>query len=1354
MRRSLSFISLIVGLGITLGALWRATPAQALGITGASTTPSSTSTYVVVNTDVGGLVYWCIVGYNTQKYYGGATSSADCDVPANDLDHGWVEGSAVIGLAAKFTVPHLSPSQFYTINLSQTTGLIPPVTFFTGGSVNVVTLPKLALTRGPTVTPPSPHVIGSTVPFAWDTNRVADSRVTYVGGSLGWRDRVSLGAGALFTDVTMVGNSVGLAVGFNGLVYRYYADSNTWLSVGSATDDISGSDDLVSVAAGDAETFWVGSRGKIFFSDDGGRFFEQVFSLPVPFIDSIAAFGSDRVFATASDGTYWRSLDQGTTWTSHPLPAANRITRLVALDANTLWAVGWNGTIYRTADAGSNWDDQSPGTASAFQDLSVIDSSNAVAVTVSGQVWRTMNGGTSWVLAQTVPDALFAVTMTSTTEGWAFAFDGKQYRTTDGWASQTSAVVGTSDTVAAAFVSSRHLITVGQNGFISDYGPNYAAGATAFNPALDTSHAASIANLPCQTSFFYRVGSDDGVSPNGSIVVSTDGVFTTGLCPDTDPPSVSFRARNLWTPPTPGTYTTNPTLTLRGDASDVAGGSGLATVSLTHSRGSPLVVTTVATDPALTVGSFAYAWQKTVTLERGVNTFSAHAVDVAGNPNLAPDPSVSVTFDGDDPIVTIDPPNNVNRTVSAASLTVSGTAADPMPGSGLASVTVRLNGSDVYTQNYAGGPAAGIWTTAPPLTLLPNFANVIEVFATDVAGRRTTPARSVTITYDSGGPTIANLTPVDNACTNAVPIPFTGQVTDPSGIGSITVTVNGVPVATSVVPGGFTANLAVPPLIKGSNAIVVQATDTLGNPSTQNHTLRYDPDPPTAGIVQPATGSTVIVANQAVRGTVSDPNTPPASFSCGMRSLELSFNRAAYAPVNMAADPWTTVPLVAGDNTLRLRATDMANNQFESIETHVTLDADPPTNVEFTEVQGIPVPPLPPGPINVGVDTVTVRGTAQDDATLQTITVERQGGPVIPVTAPPLPVSGSPATANWTGTIPNLQSGNNILVVTVTDNASHTTTDQIDVVYTPPDTTPPAVAPIGATSGTNCAIPPGVIFFDVSWTATDAESGVAQNTLRYRVQGSGNPWTTITQAAVPGPTQTVHVEPVTPNTNYEFEATSTDAAGRESAVLTFAARSADTCDTAGPTVVIEQPGNGDRVNDLVTITVQVTDTRGVKDVAFFIDGNQQGPPINCIDPLSPTDCRRTITWDTNPIIGPEDHMIRAVGRDTSDNAGQDEVTVSVDNSRPIISNVENGDPFDAGRGDWHVVITWDTNVPATSVVHYSRERGDGSYLPYESDRSDSALTTSHSLEITNLQRNSIYHYQVESVDALGRRSQG
>lgn len=1353
MRRSLSFISLIVGLGLTLGALWRATPAQAAGITGVSTIPSSTSVYVIANTDVGGLVYWCIVGYNTQKFFGGTTSSADCGLPTNELNRGWVEGSDVIGPNAKFTVPHLDPSQFYTIVLSQTNGRIPPYTYFTGSSVNVVTWPKLALTSGPTVTPPSPHVIGSTVPFAWDTNRVADSRVTYVGGALGWRTPVPGGA-TVFTDVAMVGNSVGLAAGYGGVLYRYFAASDQWLSSSSSTDDIVGADDLVSVAAGDTDTFWVGSRGGIFYSDDGGRFFERVHSVGFDFVDSLAAVGSNIAYASTSDGTMLKTTDAGTTWTPLIPPAPNRLTRIVAIDASRVWAAGWNGTIYRTDDGGTTWQNQSPGASGSFMDLFVVDSSNAVAVTVSGQIWRTTNAGTSWVLSQTNPETLYAVGMTSTSEGWAFAIDGKQYRTIDGWTTQTSAVVGTSDTIAAAVASSRHLITVGQNGFISDYGPNYAAGTTNFNSALDTSHAAAILNLPCQTSFFYRVGSDDGVSPNGSIVVSTDGVFTTGLCPDTDPPSVSFRARNLWTPPTPGTYTTNPTLTLRGDASDVAGGSGLATVSLTHSRGSPPVVTTVATDPALTVGSFAYAWQKTVTLERGVNTFSAHAVDVAGNPNLAPDPSVSVTFDGDDPRVTIDPPNNVNRTVSAASLTVSGTAADPMPGSGLASVTVRLNGTTVYTENYAGGPAAGTWTTAPPLTLLPNFANVIEVFATDVAGRTTTPVRSVTITYDSGGPTIANLTPVDNACTNTVPIPFTGQVTDPSGIGAINVTVNGTPVATNIVPGGFTANLAAPPLIKGSNAIVVQATDALGNPSTQNHSLRYDPDTPTARIDQPVDRSTVVVANQAVRGTVSDPNTPPATFSCGMLSLELSLNGGAYTPVNMAADPWTTVTLAPSiENTLQLRVTDSANNQFVSPVTRVTLDAAGPTNVEFTEVQGIPVPPLPPGPINVGVDTVSVRGTAQDDATLQTITVQRQGGPVIPVTAPPLPVNGSPATANWTGTIPNLQSGNNILVVTVTDNASHTTTDQIDVVYTPPDTTPPAVAPVGATSGTNCAIPPGVIFFDVSWTATDAESGVAQNTLRYRVQGSGNPWTTITQAAVPGPTQTVHVEPVTPNTNYEFEATSTDAAGRESAVLTFAARSADTCDTAGPTVVIEQPGNGDRVNDLVTITVQVTDTRGVKDVAFFIDGNPQGPPINCVDPLSPTDCRRTITWDTGSIVGPEDHTIRAVGRDTSDNAGQDEVTVTVDNSRPVITNVRNDPPVEAG-GVWSVRVTWTTNVPADSAVHYSRERSDGGYLPYEDTEFDPVLDTSHEIILTNLQGDSIYHYQVESVDALGRRSQG
>jgi hypothetical protein len=58
-------------------------------------------------------------------------------------------------------------------------------------------------------------------------------------------------------------------------------------------------------------------------------------------------------------------------------------------------------------------------------------------------------------------------------------------------------------------------------------------------------------------------------------------------------------------------------------------------------------------------------------------------------------------------------------------------------------------------------------------------------------------------------------------------------------------------------------------------------------------------------------------------------------------------------------------------------------------------------------------------------------------------------------------------------------------------------------------------------------------------------------------------------------------------------------------------------------------------------------------------------------------------------------------------------------------------------------ITWNTNLPANSAVQY------GTSMAYGSSASASALTTTHSITLTGLSANTVYHYRVASTDANG-----
>jgi hypothetical protein len=72
---------------------------------------------------------------------------------------------------------------------------------------------------------------------------------------------------------------------------------------------------------------------------------------------------------------------------------------------------------------------------------------------------------------------------------------------------------------------------------------------------------------------------------------------------------------------------------------------------------------------------------------------------------------------------------------------------------------------------------------------------------------------------------------------------------------------------------------------------------------------------------------------------------------------------------------------------------------------------------------------------------------------------------------------------------------------------------------------------------------------------------------------------------------------------------------------------------------------------------------------------------------------------------------------------------------PVISNPQ------VTVTDNAATITWGTNEPSTSVVNY------GSDNTYGTEVNDTALVTSHSLILTGLNSNTLYHYQVKSSDS-------
>ncbi|MBU0952948.1 MAG: fibronectin type III domain-containing protein [Nanoarchaeota archaeon] len=85
------------------------------------------------------------------------------------------------------------------------------------------------------------------------------------------------------------------------------------------------------------------------------------------------------------------------------------------------------------------------------------------------------------------------------------------------------------------------------------------------------------------------------------------------------------------------------------------------------------------------------------------------------------------------------------------------------------------------------------------------------------------------------------------------------------------------------------------------------------------------------------------------------------------------------------------------------------------------------------------------------------------------------------------------------------------------------------------------------------------------------------------------------------------------------------------------------------------------------------------------------------------------------------------------------VTITGDANPPIISNVK-ATPTSGSKA----TITWTTNEPADTQVFYGLTTAYGSQSPYAP-----TLVTSHSVSLTGLQPNTLYHFKVRSADGDG-----
>ncbi|MCP3101810.1 Ig-like domain-containing protein [Myxococcus sp. K15C18031901] len=450
----------------------------------------------------------------------------------------------------------------------------------------------------------------------------------------------------------------------------------------------------------------------------------------------------------------------------------------------------------------------------------------------------------------------------------------------------------------------------------------------------------------------------------------------------------------------------------------------------------------------------------------GQHTLVVTVTDAYGNTN-----TTSRTFDvglsaPDAPTVTAPAVNakvgtngvgfrGTNPTGTTVTLTVNGTAFSPVT-----------------------ADTATTWSTG---TFIPTTTgqNTLVVTATDGFGNTSTASRAFDVSLTApSAPTVT--APVVNTKVGTNGVVFRG--TNPTGT-TVTLTVNGVAVSPVTADSATTWSTGTfIPTTPGQNTLVVTVTDAYGNTSTASRAFDVSLTAPSAPTVMaPVVNAKVGSSGIAFRGTNPTGTT-----------VTLAVNGTAFGPVTAdTATTWSTgtfIPTTTGQNTLVVTVTDAYGN---------TSTASRAFDVSLT-APSAPTVTAPAVNAKVGSNGIVFRGT---NPTGTTVTLTVNGTAFGPVTAD---TATTWSTARFTPTT----TGQNTLVVTVTDAYGNTSTASrsFDVSLTAPSA-PTVTAPtvnqrVGSTGvafrGTN---PAGTtVTLTVNGTAFSpitAESATAWSTDNY-----------------------------------------------------------------------------------------------------------------------------------------------------------------------------------------------------------------------------------------------------------------
>src|SRR5207247_5053135 len=116
----------------------------------------------------------------------------------------------------------------------------------------------------------------------------------------------------------------------------------------------------------------------------------------------------------------------------------------------------------------------------------------------------------------------------------------------------------------------------------------------------------------------------------------------------------------------------------------------------------------------------------------------------------------------------------------------------------------------------------------------------------------------------------------------------------------------------------------------------------------------------------------------------------------------------------------------------------------------------------------------------------------------------------------------------------------------------------------------------------------------------------------------------------------------------------------------------------------------------------------------------------------------SVSWNTL-LATNGSHTLTATARDAAGNTLSAGITVTVDNAAPVISSVGS-----SALTSISATISWTTDENSDSQVEYGLTTAYGN-----STTLNLSMLTSHSVFLTGLSINTLYHYTLNSKDSIG-----